>query len=278
MSTIKQSKNTGNIFIKEIEINSSKIILHLSNQEKILLSSSNFVNYYLYKNKQLEENEYLKLKQESKDFEILNYLYKLINYKPYSKKQLKDKLKTKYEISDIKFEEIITKLIENNQYDPSIFLNEYVTKLIQKGYSKSKIIKELETHNYLEEEILQVLNLKENEYNLENLINELIRKNSSKNIFSIKQSITRKLIELGYSNQDINNYLQQYFYLNDEVNKLNDLEANKLKNELIKTYNYYKDRNLDEYALKNKCIIKLVSKGYKIDDIKKEYKEIINAN
>ncbi len=150
--------------------------------------------------------------------------------------------------------------------------------MLRKGYAYSKIVKELENENYSYQEIENCINENKDNFDIENLINEIIRKNSQKNIFLIKQAVINKLTILGHSSQDINDYLQKYFYINPTIEKLNEQEVYKLKNELIKTYNNYKLRNLDEYTLKSKCINKMISKGYKIDDIKKEYEEIKNAN
>lgn len=278
MSTLKPSKNTGNLIVVDIKPSSTNVEIILSNNEVISLLASNYADYYLYKNKELTNNEYLKLVEDSSNFKYLSYLYKLINYRPYSKKQLIDKLTSKYEVSYSKVNQLIDSLIEKNEYDPLIYCNEYIDKLSKKGYEKSKIIKELQMQGYSIQEIESCINNNDNTSNIELIINDIIRKNSHKNEYQIKRSIISKLLVLGYSSSQIEKYLNDYFYNNSKIDLIKKDEASKLKVDLEKTYNSLINKGYDEYSLKNKCINKMIQKGYKLTDIEKEYKEIKNAN
>lgn len=278
MSTTKLSKNTGNLKVVDIIPSSTKIEVILSNKEKIVLSSSNYVNYYLYKDKELNNDEYLKLLDDSSNYKYLTYLYKLINYKPYSKKQLIDKLLSKYEINYYKANELIDSLIEKNEYDPLIYCNEYINKLIKKGYEESKIIKELQSQGYSIDDIKSCLENIDFSQDIESIIDDIIRKNINKNEYQIKKSIITKLMILGYSSNQIDNYLNDYFYKNSKIDAIKNDEVLKLKADMIKTYNLLINKGYDEYTLKSKCVNKMIQKGYKITDIEKEYKEIKNVD
>ena len=278
MSTTKLSKNTGNLKVVDIIPSSTKIEVILSNKEKIVLSSSNYVNYYLYKDKELDNDEYLKLLDDSSNYKYLTYLYKLINYKPYSKKQLIDKLLSKYEINYYKANELIDSLIEKNEYDPLIYCNEYINKLIKKGYEESKIIKELQSQGYSIDDIKSCLENIDFSQDIESIIDDIIRKNINKNEYQIKKSIITKLMILGYSSNQIDNYLNDYFYKNSKIDAIKNDEVLKLKADMIKTYNLLINKGYDEYTLKSKCVNKMIQKGYKITDIEKEYKEIKNVD
>ena len=277
MSTIKPSKNTGNLIIVDIKPTSTNVEIFLSNNEVITLLASNYANYYLYKNKEITSDEYLKLIEDSSNYKYLSYLYKLINYRPYSKKQLIDKLTSKYVIDSNKIDKLIDSLIEKNEYDPLIYCNEYINKLSKKGYEKSKIIKELEMQGYTIDEIESCFTNNELA-DIESIINDIIRKNSYKNEYQIKKSITSKLLMLGYSTSQIEKYLNDYFYNNSKMDLIKNDEVFKLRNDLEKTYNSLINKGYDDYSLKNKCINKMIQKGYKLSDIEKEYKEIKNAN
>lgn len=277
MSTIKPSKNTGNLIIVDIKPTSTNVEIILSNNEVITLLASNYANYYLYKNKEITSDEYLKLIEDSSNYKYLSYLYKLINYRPYSKKQLIDKLTSKYVIDSNKIDKLIDSLIEKNEYDPLIYCNEYINKLSKKGYEKSKIIKELEMQGYTIDEIESCFTNNELA-DIESIINDIIRKNSYKNEYQIKKSITSKLLMLGYSTSQIEKYLNDYFYNNSKMDLIKNDEVFKLRNDLEKTYNSLINKGYDDYSLKNKCINKMIQKGYKLSDIEKEYKEIKNAN
>lgn len=277
MSTIKPSKNTGNLIIVDIKPTSTNVEIILSNNEVITLLASNYADYYLYKNKEITSDEYLKLIEDSSNYKYLSYLYKLINYRPYSKKQLIDKLTSKYVIDSNKIDKLIDSLIEKNEYDPLIYCNEYINKLSKKGYEKSKIIKELEMQGYTIDEIESCFTNNELA-DIESIINDIIRKNSYKNEYQIKKSITSKLLMLGYSTSQIEKYLNDYFYNNSKMDLIKNDEVFKLRNDLEKTYNSLINKGYDDYSLKNKCINKMIQKGYKLSDIEKEYKEIKNAN
>ena len=277
MSTIKPSKNTGNLIIVDIKPTSTNVEIILSNNEVITLLASNYADYYLYKNKEITSDEYLKLIEDSSNYKYLSYLYKLINYRPYSKRQLIDKLTSKYVIDSNKIDKLIDSLIEKNEYDPLIYCNEYINKLSKKGYEKSKIIKELEIQGYTIDEIESCFTNNELA-DIESIINDIIRKNSYKNQYQIKKSITSKLLMLGYSTNQIEKYLNDYFYDNSKMDLIKNDEVFKLRNDLEKTYNSLINKGYDDYSLKNKCINKMIQKGYKLSDIEKEYKEIKNAN
>lgn len=277
MSTIKPSKNTGNLIIVDIKPTSTNVEIILSNNEVVTLLASNYADYYLYKNKEITSDEYLKLIEDSSNYKYLSYLYKLINYRPYSKKQLIDKLTSKYVIDSNKIDKLIDSLIEKNEYDPLIYCNEYINKLSKKGYEKSKIIKELEMQGYTIDEIESCFTNNELA-DIESIINDIIRKNSYKNEYQIKKSITSKLLMLGYSTSQIEKYLNDYFYNNSKMDLIKNDEVFKLRNDLEKTYNSLINKGYDDYSLKNKCINKMIQKGYKLSDIEKEYKEIKNAN
>ena len=277
MSTIKPSKNTGNLIIVDIKPTSTNVEIILSNNEVITLLASNYADYYLYKNKEITSDEYVKLIEDSSNYKYLSYLYKLINYRPYSKKQLIDKLTSKYVIESNKIDKLIDSLIEKNEYDPLIYCNEYINKLSKKGYEKSKIIKELEIQGYTIDEIESCFTNNELA-DIESIINDIIRKNSYKNEYQIKKSITSKLLMLGYSTNQIEKYLNDYFYDNSKMDLIKNDEVFKLRNDLEKTYNSLINKGYDDYSLKNKCINKMIQKGYKLSDIEKEYKEIKNAN
>lgn len=277
MSTIKPSKNTGNLIIVDIKPTSTNVEIFLSNNEVVTLLASNYADYYLYKNKEITSDEYLKLIEDSSNYKYLSYLYKLINYRPYSKKQLIDKLTSKYVIDSNKIDKLIDSLIEKNEYDPLIYCNEYINKLSKKGYEKSKIIKELEMQGYTIDEIESCFTNNELA-DIESIINDIIRKNSYKNEYQIKKSITSKLLMLGYSTSQIEKYLNDYFYNNSKMDLIKNDEVFKLRNDLEKTYNSLINKGYDDYSLKNKCINKMIQKGYKLSDIEKEYKEIKNAN
>ncbi len=277
MSTIKPSKNTGNLIIVDIKPTSTNVEIILSNNEVITLLASNYADYYLYKNKEITSDEYVKLIEDSSNYKYLSYLYKLINYRPYSKRQLIDKLTSKYVIDSNKIDKLIDSLIEKNEYDPLIYCNEYINKLSKKGYEKSKIIKELEIQGYTIDEIESCFTNNELA-DIESIINDIIRKNSYKNEYQIKKSITSKLLMLGYSTNQIEKYLNDYFYNNSKMDLIKNDEVFKLRNDLEKTYNSLINKGYDDYSLKNKCINKMIQKGYKLSDIEKEYKEIKNAN
>ena len=277
MSTIKPSKNTGNLIIVDIKPTSTNVEIILSNNEVITLLASNYADYYLYKNKEITSDEYLKLIEDSSNYKYLSYLYKLINYRPYSKRQLIDKLTSKFVINSNKIDKLIDSLIEKNEYDPLIYCNEYINKLSKKGYEKSKIIKELEIQGYTIDEIESCFTNNELA-DIESIINDIIRKNSYKNEYQIKKSITSKLLMLGYSTNQIEKYLNDYFYDNSKMDLIKNDEVFKLRNDLEKTYNSLINKGYDDYSLKNKCINKMIQKGYKLSDIEKEYKEIKNAN
>ena len=277
MSTIKPSKNTGNLIIVDIKPTSTNVEIILSNNEVITLLASNYADYYLYKNKEITSDEYVKLIEDSSNYKYLSYLYKLINYRPYSKRQLIDKLTSKFVINSNKIDKLIDSLIEKNEYDPLIYCNEYINKLSKKGYEKSKIIKELEIQGYTIDEIESCFTNNELA-DIESIINDIIRKNSYKNEYQIKKSITSKLLMLGYSTNQIEKYLNDYFYDNSKMDLIKNDEVFKLRNDLEKTYNSLINKGYDDYSLKNKCINKMIQKGYKLSDIEKEYKEIKNAN
>ena len=97
---------------------------------------------------------------------------------------------------------------------------------------------------------------------LNNIVKKRINSNHKYSNYILKNKIINEMISLGYIYDDIIIALDSLMNTNDEYNKL------------IKEYNklYFKySKKYSEYELERIIKNKLYTKGFKYDDIKKEY-------
>ncbi len=217
----------------------------------------------LYK-KEIDEELYQKILEENNYYEKYHATLKFIKKRIRSKKEIIDFLE-KNGLSQEMQESIVLKLEELNLISDEIFCNAFVNdkiKLTNDG--PKKIYKELLEHN-IEVEIIKKYIL---DLFTEDIIEQKVEKIAQKKFhndkysnYATKKRIIEHLQMLGYERED----------LVDCLAKLNKSDDELLKKEYEKAYKKYSTL-LEGVELKKKILYKLVSKGFKFEEIREQEK------
>ena len=215
-------------------------------------------NNLLYKT-DIENNLYNKIINDTKYYDIYNKALKYISKKRRSKKEMIKYLE-KFSLSTMDINSIIKKLEDINLINDleycRAFINDSVY-LSKKGINKIKI--ELLENNIpieiIEDEFSKV------DYNiinarLEKMIVKRINSNKKYSNYELKYKILNEMINMGYSKQKILEIIENNLSEDNSI----------IKKEYDKLYNKYKVK-YSTLELNNKIKQKLLSKGFKLDDI-----------
>lgn len=265
MKTIKLNKTVITdikyeiIKIKELQ---DSVIIYLNNKEKIHLSVESYFNYSISSQKGLDEQLYVKLKDEEKLFLAYRGALRKLSTKDFTIKQIKDYLKIKKELDYKEADKVIKKLIEYGLLDDdkyclnrTIYLNK---QLLSTKQIKIKLQKEGLSSELIEK---YVINNIEGEYEK---AKKLAKKYSTtihnKSLNAIKQNILSKIVNSGYSYEAAKEAVDA---LHLKVENENDI----LKKEYVKAKNKYSKKFAD-YDLRNHIYAYLLNKGFRSEDVK----------
>ena len=142
---VKNDKNlletSRKIFFVEHINNKYKIVF--TNNETLLISENNYVNHYIYPDKILSNEQYIEIIDFEEDEKVREYIFSLLKRRPYSYKELLDKLINVKGLSIDKAKEIL-KTIKLQGYDiEANFIHDFINTCYLKAYSKKKVIIEL---------------------------------------------------------------------------------------------------------------------------------------
>ncbi len=261
-----QLEEVGNVKINNLKVKSSKVLVEYeidNNINKIKLPIEIYSKYKLLNNTLIPLNKWNEILKESKKIEIKETLMKIYSSKTRSIYNTRNKaLKYYYDDEDL-LEECINELKLEKLLDDSKFIKEYYEYLEDSLYGKYYILNFFR-NNEIDKELLKDLDFnesKEKEKAIKYLGNLL--DTDKYNFMKVKVKIYNSLLSRGFD--------QGLTY--DIINSLN-IDRNKELELLNKEFNKLKDKELR----KNKeidyqvIIKKLISKGYRISDIK----EVIN--
>jgi len=265
MSIIKPLKNTGEYVVNDINIYPSYVEIIIEN-EKYVINKNSYLNYYLYKGKAISLEELNSIMEDASNKQAIDYLNKILIKKIYSKSEIINKLKTKG-YSYNQSEKIFEMIVSSGIYDSDLYLNEYISSCLYKGYSYSLISSNLLKEGYLLKEIDKAYKSHIDEkIDMNEYIFNICEKHKDYSLLKLKSKIFEKLKILGYTNTEITLLLEEF---NKKYTKylyeLRLKEEEKIEKELKKAVLKYK--NLTGYAFKSKCISYVLSKGFTYDTI-----------
>lgn len=256
--------NSFNVSINKIQFFKHKIILVLSNKNKISLNKNVYSSFYLYVGKSLSNEEIKKIHYLNKIDDSYSYCLKLLANKSYSEYKLREKLyKRKLNKNDVDF--LINKLQSNGLINDELLINDYFNYYLSKRYSFNKIIEKLkniglfhleECHNYFDKNI-EKKNLEYSFYKIDQSLKCDTYKKKEEKMY-------RKLIQLGFNPNDV-----IYFLKSHKLSFSKQEEKENLRRDLNKLFIKFKNSGSDNLnEINRKIIRKLISKGYNLNDIK----------
>ena len=250
----------NNYPIKKFKINDDYILIYLDDIN-IMVDLDTYNEYNLYNKRNIDQDLYDILISKEKIFKAYRSCIRKLSIKDYSVKQIKDR-KIKKELEDKDIEDIIDKLIKYNLLNDEQYCINRINSLNNSNHSyddiKYKLFKDGISKSIIDSNLICD---DDKEYDKAlTLFNKFNKTINNKSLKAKKQTILMKLTNSGYKYDVARNILD-----NNDIDVENELELlSKLYSSL---YNRY-SKKYEGYELKNRIYNNLLSKGYKIDDIK----------
>ena len=253
-------ENTGNK-IKSLKIFKDKVVIRYKDN-KLDIPKEVFTNFYLYEDRPISDKEINEIKNKIKLYELYKYARRIASKHLYSEYRLREKLylKTTYK-SEV--DEVINKLKEIGLINDSLLVEQYVEECKAKKMGKNKINAKLYENGVFPELINQIYYDYNDEYlRARSLLNKLEKTYEKYNDRRKKDKIVTALISRGYD-QDIAIKVSEEMTYSTKKD-----EEIKLKKDYQKVLTTYKKKYKGK-ELKEKIIMSLARKGYRINDINK---------
>ena len=241
---------------KIVKLKSGKYKIYLDIDEILITYDDVILKNDLLFHKEINENVYLRIKEESRYYELLNSCIKLISKRLRSEKELKKYLENKtldiYLIDNIISDLKQQKLINDNRFAQA-YINDKIN-MSNNGILKIKNdLYNLGINEDIINEEINKLDIKVDENKLEKIILKKMKMNHKYSNTFLKQKILNEMINLGYEKNDVIRIFDKYIYDDKEIYKK---EYNKIYNKLKRKY----QGSELEYQVKQK----MFSKGFKI--------------
>lgn len=266
-------------FIREIRQEKNGVVL-LVNKTEYLLSINDFTENYYYPNKELSCEEFQNLKEKSKNKKVTDYISFLLSSRRYTAKQIKDKLKTKFNLLDSLCEKFLLPYQESQILDDMSYAIDYCESKISSGYGKNYIIQKCKEKGISEDLISseKIQSLFEDHSNI--LIDLISKQNKIKKNLTIEQrknAVIQYLLRRGFSFEDSNKAVCNFYssLSAEEITKDSINRKLLLKKDAEKCYNLIVRKSISIDMKKNSFIKKLLSKGYRFEEIQPLLKEYI---
>lgn len=233
-------------------------LLFLEDGNKIKIHEDLILKYELLLSKEIDEDLIEKINLENQIYEIYSVALKYLNSRLRSRKELSNYLSKKGYSSE-NVNSVILLLSKQGYLDDKIYTNSFIhDKILMSNYGPNKIKGELESLGISSEiisEAISCFNEDMEKERIEKLVDKQIKLNHNKGAMVLKRKIQSYLINLGYSQNLINQNLNGKKLVDENTYKK---EYEKLYNKLSKKYS---GKEL-EYKLKQK----MYQKGFGTTD------------
>lgn len=252
-----QLERNGNYLIEDIKFLKKYIVLVIDG-EGTKISESTYSHFYLYKGRNLSQEELDEILEYERKAKIKEYMFSLVTRGLYSEKQIKNKL-IKKKIAKKDTDELIKEFKEKGYINDDLFLNEKIEILERKKYGKNKIISALIEDGINKEKILQYDFPFEREKALK-VLEKYMLSHKDYNLNQMKQGAYNHLLSHGFENDDAS------FVLNKKMANY-DVDESKLIKKAFEKYVLLHHLDLNDVKDKEKVVSYLMRKGYHYDDI-----------
>ena len=276
MSTKKHKETTFKIEDIEAEKNGSvKITV---NGKEYSLSSDSYLDAYYYRDKEMSEEEFDHLKESSKEKKYIDYIKYLISYKPYTKREIRDKVEKKFKLPDEKIEELLYKYVEDGIIDDTSYAVDFIENKKSDGYGNRYIIVKLKERGIDDVTISssEVIDALSEEVDIDEVVKRLAPKYRNLIAVQREKKLTEALITRGFDYSSASSASKRYMssMSSEELALDEEKKARIISEEISKCYNRYKD--LPEDKIVSKIYLKLRGKGFSCEDIKSKLRKDID--
>ena len=242
--------------ILKVELKGKKYLVYSSvDEDPIKVTEDTIVNYKLFKGSVISDDLWDKIKNGNDESLLFDKALNHIDYKPRTKKEIRDFLKKK-EASEDAIERIIERLIKIRYLDEEKYTERFIEEGIRNRKGPVVLFHQLEELGIDRVMINRYLNNYTKEIEFDNAFD--IGTKYHKTVLNHpakkqRELIYNKLLRTGYNYDISSRVINMIEYTEDDLDELQCL------------YNKLREKTED----KNKIITSLISKGYRYDDIKK---------
>lgn len=253
-----------------------KGILLFLGKEKLLVSEEAYLDGYFYPGKEIREDEYQKLKKDSRNRKAEEYVKNLLSRYRYTYHDIYKKVEDHFSLPEKEIKEVLSPYVRSGLIDDEAYAVDYAESKAEKGYGPLYIENELKKKG-IRKEIRESQEVREKENlayeNLPFLIENENKKKSSSPIGKRKESILAFLIRRGFSVSESRKAIDSFYSSQDAYSQQEEQkkEAQLLKREATKCYNSLsRKENMDARSKRDHLIKSLLRKGFRYEDIESE--------
>ena len=261
----QDNKISDDLKIVTVKLKDDFVSLKVEDDEsayKLTVSLDDYLNY------RLKENGYISYKQydELKENEALILAYKSalrrLGIKDYSESKMRQALYQKYKLTKGNLDKVIGLLKEHDYLNDERYTKYRIDYLLNQNSSKRMIYKKLKEEG-IEEELIDRFYPKHNVEieSIQSKANKYLKTIRNKSLNAKKNALLAKLVGDGFDMSLAKETIEKLDFKED-VNKQSLL----LEKEYEKAFNKY-SKKYEDYELKNRIYIYLLSKGFISDDI-----------
>lgn len=264
------SKSSGKKIVK-LKTSKKNVTLFFDDSSKKTFSKEVLGNFYIYEGKTIDNKTLKKIEEFNSSITLLNYAMSIIKKGHVSEWKMREKLYNK-EAKKKDVDNVIKILKSHDLINDKMLILDTIEYGNERNIGKNKIVQDLLNKGLFKE------NIHENyfSYSLEkkkaiNNIAKLEKKYDRYSYEQKRQHIYSSLLSLGFDNDVAIEALNHISKPNDKKEKM------KLERDFNKTYIHYKNK-YEGYDLKNKVVTSLRNKGYKVNEILREWEKQYGEN
>lgn len=246
--------------IRDIRTSSKGMTLVLSDEESLNLNEDVFSDFYLYPGKRLSEEEYLRLKEEIRSADDFDYAKKLLSKRPYSCRDLREKLLKIRGCDASAADRIIDRLKELHLLDDASYAADYIFFQEQKGYGYDRICMELKEKGIPADTVPYRYDRSKELENATRHLEQMLRRYGAYPFHKMKDALRNAYRGMGFREDVIGEVLKQ---IEEAEWKAQDQEK------LLRDFTRLTCRmDREEIRIRKQSIVdKLMRKGYSFHDI-----------
>ena len=264
------SKSTGKT-INKIKVNKKNVTITFEDHSKLTVNNEVMANFYLYEGKTLDDKTIKQIKEFDSSISLFHYAMSLIKKGHLSEWKMREKLYNK-EAKKKDVDKVIKILKSHDLINDKMLILDTIEYGNERNIGKNKIIQDLLNKGIFYENISK--NYFSSSLEKKKAINNIEKLEKKYDRYSYeqkKQHIYSALLSLGFDNDVA---LEALSHIKKPDAKK---EKEKLDRDFDKTYLHYKNK-YEGYDLKNKVITSLKNKGYKLNEILKEWENKYGEN
>ncbi len=252
--------------VEEIFFSSNKINIIFRDGGSIKISKDTFSQFFIYQNKTISNEEYNRIIAYEAIAKSRAYAINLASKRLYTCHQMKEKL-MKRGIFSHEADKIIDELKEAKLLSDDKYLEEVQYEGTYKAQGFYKVRQRLKDVS-VDLKVLkkQVYNEEEEEHKIQVAYAKAIKMYQNKCNLKKKDSVYKFLINRGFDSELVSKYTSKIAYNREQEQEILRHDIVSLSHNLSSRYN--------EDELKEVLIKKLLSRGYRLDDIKAVMEEI----